>query len=137
MATARPGSEMSDREYPARPIVGIGIVVIKGDHVLLCQRGKPPNVGTWTLPGGAQEVGETCEEAARRELLEEAGWRSGTCISAPTWTRSAAMTMGASASTTRSSTLPPAGWPASRLPGRTSLRRRMGAAGRAGAYELW
>ena len=64
---------MSDREYPTRPFVGIGIVVIKGNHVLLCRRGKPPNVGSWTLPGGAQDVGETCEAAARRELLEETG----------------------------------------------------------------
>ena len=68
---------MTDREFPSRPIVGIRILVIKhdprGDHVLLCQRGKPPNLGSWTLPGGAQEVGETCEDAARRELLEECG----------------------------------------------------------------
>jgi ADP-ribose pyrophosphatase YjhB (NUDIX family) len=62
---------VTDREYPLRPIVGIGIVVIKGNDVLLCQRGKPPGIGTWTLPGGAQEVGETCEEAAQRELMEE------------------------------------------------------------------
>lgn len=68
---------MTDREYPTRPFIGIGIVVIKGDQVLLCQRGKPPGVGTWTLPGGAQELGETCEEAARRELMEECSLEVG------------------------------------------------------------
>jgi 8-oxo-dGTP diphosphatase len=68
---------MSDREYPSRPFVGIGIVVIKDDHVLLCRRGKPPGVGSWTLPGGAQDLGETCEAAARRELAEETGLTVG------------------------------------------------------------
>jgi len=68
---------LTDREYPARPIVGIGVVVLRGDAVLLVRRGKPPNVGSWTLPGGAQEVGETTEAAARRELLEETGIEVG------------------------------------------------------------
>jgi ADP-ribose pyrophosphatase YjhB (NUDIX family) len=61
------------REYPARPIVGIGIAVLQPDAVLLVRRGKPPNAGSWSLPGGAQELGETAEAAARRELREEAG----------------------------------------------------------------
>jgi 8-oxo-dGTP diphosphatase len=68
---------MTDREYPPRPIVGIGIVVIRGSEVLLCRRGKAPNIGSWTLPGGAQDVGETCIQAARRELQEETGLTVG------------------------------------------------------------
>jgi len=71
---------VSDREYPKRPIVGIGVIVLKHDSVLLVRRGKPPNMGSWTLPGGAQEVGETAEEAARRELLEETGITVGPLV---------------------------------------------------------
>ena len=65
------------REYPARPIVGIGAVVLRGDSVLLIRRGHPPNEGDWAIPGGAQELGETAEQAARRELFEETGLRVG------------------------------------------------------------
>jgi 8-oxo-dGTP diphosphatase len=61
------------REYPERPIVGIGAVVIKDDHVLLIRRGKPPRIGSLSLPGGAQHVGETVHEGALREVLEETG----------------------------------------------------------------
>ena len=68
---------MSDREYPARPIVGIGIVLLKRDAVLLVRRARAPSLGQWALPGGAQDVGETAEAAARRELLEEAGLEAG------------------------------------------------------------
>ena len=75
---------MTDREYPPRPIVGIGVVVLKGDSVLLVRRGKPPNLGDWTVPGGAQELGETTEETARRELMEEAGVEVGALTLAAT-----------------------------------------------------
>lgn len=61
------------REYPERPIVGVGVVVLRGDHVLLIERAKPPKPKEWSLPGGAQHVGETLKEAALREVLEETG----------------------------------------------------------------
>jgi ADP-ribose pyrophosphatase YjhB (NUDIX family) len=75
---------VTGREYPPRPIVGIGVVVLKGDSVLLVRRGKPPNLGDWTVPGGAQELGETTEETARRELMEEAGVEVGALTLAAT-----------------------------------------------------
>lgn len=67
----------SSREYPSRPLVGIGAVVLRAGCVLLVRRGHPPAQGQWSLPGGAQELGETAEAAARRELLEETGLHVG------------------------------------------------------------
>lgn len=61
------------REYPDRPLVGVGVAVLRPDAVLLVRRGRPPSAGAWSLPGGAQELGETAEAAARRELREETG----------------------------------------------------------------
>ncbi len=65
------------REYPDRPWVGIGCIVFRADAVLLVRRGKPPRIGQWSLPGGAQHLGERAEEAARRELCEEASIEVG------------------------------------------------------------
>ena len=65
------------REYPARPLVGIGVVLLKPGAVLLVRRSKPPAADTWSIPGGAQDLGETAEAAARRELLEETGLEAG------------------------------------------------------------
>jgi 8-oxo-dGTP diphosphatase len=61
------------RRYPSRPIVGVGVVVWHRDRVLLIRRSKPPRRGHWSLPGGAQQLGETVAEAARREVKEEVG----------------------------------------------------------------
>jgi len=61
------------RENPSRPIIGVGAVIFKGAEILLIQRGKPPKENEWSLPGGAQEIGETVLEALKREILEETG----------------------------------------------------------------
>lgn len=61
------------RTYPDRPIVGVGVVVIREDRVLLIRRGQAPWLGEWSIPGGAQELGETVAEAAHREVAEETG----------------------------------------------------------------
>jgi 8-oxo-dGTP diphosphatase len=63
--------------YPAHPKIGIGIILLRGEDVLLIRRAKPPGAGQWSLPGGRQELGETALEAARRELLEETGLSCG------------------------------------------------------------
>ncbi|MCA8926838.1 MAG: NUDIX hydrolase [Alphaproteobacteria bacterium] len=64
---------MSDRTYPSRPWSAVGVVVWKGDHVLLIQRGKEPRRGEWSIPGGSHDLGETVREAAVREVMEETG----------------------------------------------------------------
>jgi ADP-ribose pyrophosphatase YjhB (NUDIX family) len=61
------------REYPDRPIVGVGAVIIDRGCVLLVKRGSPPLLGEWSLPGGVVELGETLRAAAEREALEETG----------------------------------------------------------------
>ncbi len=61
------------REYPDRPLPGVGGVVFVEGSVVLVRRKFAPLAGQWSLPGGAIEVGETLEEALRRELREETG----------------------------------------------------------------
>ena len=66
-------SEANGRRYPARPILGVGALILDGDRVLLVERGKPPLIGYWSLPGGCVETGERLETAVVREVLEETG----------------------------------------------------------------
>lgn len=65
--------DRTDRLYPAHPLVGVGVVIWDGRRVLLARRGKPPAQGSWALPGGLIEVGETAEDAVQREVSEECG----------------------------------------------------------------
>ena len=59
--------------YPDGPRVGVGAVVIKNGQILLVQRGKPPSLGKWAIPGGSARLGENLRTAAEREVFEETG----------------------------------------------------------------
>lgn len=61
------------REYPSRPIVGVGVLVKRADRVLLVRRRFDPGRGKWSIPGGLVELGETVRDAALREVYEETG----------------------------------------------------------------
>jgi 8-oxo-dGTP diphosphatase len=61
------------REYPDRPAVGVGGVVIASGRTLLIRRGSEPLKGQWSIPGGMLETGETIAEGVARELREETG----------------------------------------------------------------
>ena len=63
------------RQYPERPIVGVGAVIVDAGKVVLIKRKYEPLKGQWSLPGGVVEIGETLETALAREMLEETGLR--------------------------------------------------------------
>jgi 8-oxo-dGTP diphosphatase len=63
----------SSREYPERPLVGVGGVVIEAGRALLIRRASEPLRGEWSIPGGMLELGETLQAGVARELLEETG----------------------------------------------------------------
>jgi mutator protein MutT len=55
-------------------ILAVGAIIYdERGHVLLVERGRPPGVGLWTVPGGKLEPGETIVEAVAREVREETG----------------------------------------------------------------
>jgi 8-oxo-dGTP diphosphatase len=59
------------REYPAHPVVGVGAVVVRDGKALIIKRAHEPRKGEWSLPGGLLELGESLQDAARREIKEE------------------------------------------------------------------
>jgi mutator protein MutT len=69
--TGEPGADT--RQYPQRPIVGVGAVIVEAGKVLLVKRRYEPLAGRWSLPGGTLELGETLETGVAREMREETG----------------------------------------------------------------
>jgi 8-oxo-dGTP diphosphatase len=63
--------------------VGVGVIVVRDGAVLLGLRRSAHGRDTWALPGGHLEFGESVEDCARRELLEEAGLALGGVRQAP------------------------------------------------------
>ena len=71
----------SSREYPERPLVGVGGVVIDNGRALLIRRASEPLRGEWSIPGGMLELGETleagcCPGATRGNRLAGPGARA-------------------------------------------------------------
>jgi len=61
------------RQYPNKPVVGVGAIILDEDRILLEKRKNSPGKGKWSVPGGLVDLGETVEEAVIREVKEETG----------------------------------------------------------------
>ena len=61
------------REYPDRPLVGVGAIIVEAGRAVIVRRGHGPLQGEWSMPGGMLELGETLRSGAAREALEETG----------------------------------------------------------------
>ena len=61
------------RDYPERPLVGVGAVIVERGRVVVVRRATEPLKGQWSIPGGMLELGETVPACAAREALEETG----------------------------------------------------------------
>ena len=67
---------MNIKEMRGRDFIGVGVgavIINNRNEVLLLLRNHMPEAGSWTIPGGAVELFEKCQDAIRRECLEEVG----------------------------------------------------------------
>ena len=70
-----------------RPEVCVGAVAVDAGRLLLVRRARPPFAGSWSIPSGRVEGGETLGEAVLRELAEETGLE-GLCGELVDWVES-------------------------------------------------
>jgi ADP-ribose pyrophosphatase YjhB (NUDIX family) len=68
------GANSLSREYPKRPLVGAGALILRDGKLLLVKRGAQPGFGKWSVPGGLVELGENVQDAMVREVKEEVGF---------------------------------------------------------------
>jgi 8-oxo-dGTP diphosphatase len=61
------------REYPDRPLIGVGAIIIDRGRALVVRRATEPLKGEWSIPGGVLELGETLRTGCIREAKEETG----------------------------------------------------------------
>jgi len=61
------------REYPDRPLIGVGAIIIERGRALVVRRATEPLKGEWSIPGGVLELGETLRTGVIREAKEETG----------------------------------------------------------------
>jgi 8-oxo-dGTP diphosphatase len=64
---------VTDRLFPARPVLAVSAAVFREGRVLIVRRARAPLIGHFSLPGGGVEAGETLAQALARELDEEVG----------------------------------------------------------------
>ena len=68
-------SAFDTRKYPVRPHIGVGVLLIRDNHLLLIKRKYNPDAGYWSIPGGHLNLGEKVVTAAEREAYEETGFK--------------------------------------------------------------
>jgi 8-oxo-dGTP diphosphatase len=74
-ATLRSSNAVAATDAATHPVarIGVGVIVLRGGRVLLGLRRGSRGSGTWALPGGHLEPGESVEQCAVREAREETG----------------------------------------------------------------